>query len=173
MAARMICVLMLLQARHCTWLLEQPESSVMEYIPQFSYLKMRVQRTKTVMGAFGHDSRKGTTLLSCHDWHKALEREVPPGFTPKKMMTKRFIDKSGVDRCTGIAGELKQSQAYTVEYGRAVFGAHQQWLQRDEVEFLSEDVEGATYAEAKIPHGRFEDVEANFGISPTKLFWDA
>ena len=96
MVARMICVLMLLQARKCTWLLEQPESSVMEYIPQFSCLRMRVQRVRTVMGAFGHDSRKGTILLSCHDWHKALEREVPPGFTPKKMMTKRFIDKNGL-----------------------------------------------------------------------------
>ena len=80
MAARMICILMLLQARQCTWLLEQPESSVMEYIPQFSYLKMRVQNTKTVMGVFGHDSRKGTILLSCHGWHKALEKELPPGY---------------------------------------------------------------------------------------------
>ena len=171
MAARMICVLMLLQARHCTWLLEQPESSVMEFLPEWSYLLMRVQRVRTVMGAFGHASRKGTTLLSCHDWHKALERDIPPGFVAKKAMTKKFIDKNGIDRCTGIAGDLKESQAYTIEYARAVYEAHRQWLQRDDVEFLSEDIEGATYVEAQIPHGGFEDVEANFGISSTKPFW--
>ena len=155
MAARMICVLMLLQARQCTWLLEQPESSVMEYIPEFSYLRMAVQKAKTFMGAFNHDSRKSTTLLSCHDWHKALEKELPLGFVHKK-------------------ATWRESQAYTKEYARAVFEAHREWLKRDDVQFLlSEDFEGAPYVEAKIPHGRFEDIEANFDISSTKLFWDA
>ncbi len=88
-------------------------------------------------------------------------------------MTHKFIDSQGKSRCTGIAGDLKESQAYTKEYARAVFEAHREWLKRDDVEFLSEDIEGATYVEAQIPHGRFEDVEANFGISSTKLFWDA
>ena len=169
MAARMICVLMLLQARHCTWLLEQPESSVMEYIPQFSYLKMRVQKTKTVMGAFGHDWRRGTTLLSCHDWHKALEKH-----TLKKGANHAYTkEKSRWSDRKDRARFFRANQAYTKEYARAVFEAHQEWLKRDDVEFLSEDFEGATYAEAKIPHGRFEDVEDNFGISSTKLFWDA
>jgi hypothetical protein len=59
MAARMICVLMLLQARGCTWLLEQPESSVMEFIPEFSYLRTCLVKVQTVMGAFNHDLRKG------------------------------------------------------------------------------------------------------------------
>ena len=72
-----------------------------------------------------------------------------------------------------IAATRKKSQAYTEEYAQAVFEAHREWLKRDDVEFLSEDFEGATYAEAKIPHGRFEDVVAKFGISSTKLFWDA
>ena len=172
MAARMICVLMLLQARQCTWLLEQPESSVMEYIPQFSYLKMRVQKTKTVMGAFGHDSRKGTMLLSCHDWHKALEKELPPGYVLKKAP----LDSQGKSRWLGAKDKdnyIRENHAYTQEYARAVFEAHREWLKRDDVEFLSEDCQGATYAEAKIPHGRFEDIDANFGISSTKLFWDA
>ena len=172
MAARMICVLMLLQARHCTWLLEQPESSVMEYIPQFSYLKMPVQKTKTVMGAFGHDSRKGTMLLSCHDWHKALKKELPPDYVPMRAI----LGLQGKSRWRHREGRYRynrENQAYTQEYARAVFEAHREWLKRDDVEFLSEDFEGATYSEAKIPHGRFEDVEANFGISSTKFFWDA
>ena len=67
----------------------------------------------------------------------------------------------------------RENQAYTKEYARAVFEAHREWLKHDDVEFRSEDLEGATYAEAKVPHGRFEDIEAYFGISSTKLFWDA
>ena len=172
MAARMICVLMLLQARQCTWLLEQPESSVMEYIPEFSYLKMCITKVKTVMGAFNHDSRKGTTLLSCHGWHKVLEKELPPNFSPKKAMTTRFIDGNGIPRCTGIASDLKESQAYTPEYAQAVYDA---WLQHKHVEFRAEDYGDAhaPYVEAAIPHGRFDEVENAFGISTTKLFWEA
>ena len=73
----------------------------MEHIPQFSYLKMRVHRANTVMGAFGHDSRKGTTLLSCHDLHKALEKELPPGYVPMKAVfdlqgKSRWRDKEGM-----------------------------------------------------------------------------
>ena len=67
----------------------------------------------------------------------------------------------------------KAKHTYTQEYARAVFAARREWLKRDDVEFLSQDCEGATYVEAKIPHGRFEDVENRFGISSTKLFWDA
>ena len=172
MAARMICVLMLLQARQCTWLLEQPSRSVMEYIPEFSYLRMRVQRATTVMGAFNHDSRKGTMLLSCHDWHKALEKELPPVYVPKKAI----FDLQGKLRWHDRESRYRnnrENQAYTQEYARAVFEAHREWLKRDDVEFLSEDWEGATYVEAKIPHCQFEDVEADFGISSTKVFWDA
>ena len=156
MAARMICTRMLLQARQCTWLLEQPESSVMEYIPEFSYLRMRVQKTKTVMGAFGHHERKGTTLLSCHDWHKALGKGLPPGYVPKKAI----LDLQGKSRWRHREGRYRynrENQAYTQEYARAVFEAHREWLKRDDVEFLSEDCEGATYVEAKIPHCQFED----------------
>ena len=174
MAARMICVLMLLQARGCTWLLEQPESSVMEYIPEFSCLRACLKKVRTVMGAFNHDSRKGTTLLSCHDWHTALEKDLPFDFVPKKAMTKKFIDANGIARCTGIPDELKESQAYTIEYARAVFEAHRQWLQRDDVvDFSAEDCSISDYKEFIIPHTRFEDVEGAFGISATKVFWDA
>ena len=88
-------------------------------------------------------------------------------------MTHNFIDSQGKWRWRKKSLHLKQSQAYTKEYAQAVFEAHREWLKRDDVEFLSEDFEGATYAEAKIPHGRFEDVVAKFGISSTKLFWDA
>ena len=53
-----------------------------------------------------------------------------------------------------------------------MFEAHRQWLQRDIVDFSAKDFKGATYAEALIPHCRFEDVEV-IGISATKLFWEA
>ena len=132
----------------------------------------RVQKTKTVMGAFNHDSRKSTTLLSCHDWHKALGKGLPPGYVPKKAI----LDLQGKSRWRGGKSKenyYRENQTYTQEYARAVFEAHQEWLKRDDVEFLSEDYEGTTYIEAKIPHSRFEDIEANFGISSTKLFWDA
>ena len=79
----------------------------------------------------------------------------------------RWSSRRGRDRY------YRENQSYTQEYARAVFEAHREWLKRDDVEFLSENFEGATYAEAKIPHGRFEDIDANFGISSTKLFWDA
>ena len=120
---------------------------------------MRVQRAKTVMGAFSHESRKPTTLLPCHDWHTVLERHLPFSFAQKKFLRHRRY--------------CQESQAYTQEYARAVFEAHREWLKRHDVEFLSEDCEGATYVEAKIPHSRFEDVEDSFGVSSTKLFWDA
>ena len=160
MAARMICVLMLVQARGCTWLLEQPDSSVMEYITEFSYLKTCLVKVKTVMGAFNHDSRKGTTLLSCHGWHQALARA----------MTHKFIDANGRQRCTGIADELKESQAYTIEYARAVYDAHRAWRAQGIKTEISADESGAEYVQALIPHCRFEDFEA-IGISTTKPFW--
>ena len=77
-------------------MLEQPDSSVMEFIPEFSYLRTCLVKVKTVMGAFKHDLRKCTTLLSCYDWHKALERDLPCDFVPKKAMTHKFIDKNGI-----------------------------------------------------------------------------
>ena len=88
-----------------------------------------------------------------------------------------LVELQGKSRWLRVNGArdryFRDSQAYTQKFARAVHEANREWLKRDDVEFLSEDCEGATYVEAMIPHGRLEDVEAGFGMSSTKLFWDA
>ena len=52
-------------ARHCCWVLEQPNTSVMKYHPRFALLKMltTVHEVHVWMGMFGGKSPKGTHLF--------------------------------------------------------------------------------------------------------------
>ena len=162
---------MLIQARGCTWLPEQPETSVMEFNPEFTYL--RTVLVRVVMGAFNHNLRKGTTLQSCHDWHKALKVDLPSGFIPQRSMVDKYIDLDGIQRCTGIPDELNNSQACTIEYARAVYDAHRTWLAQDvKSDTLSaEEFDcSAEYVQALILQCHFEGFE-DIGIYVTKPFW--
>ena len=68
MVGRLLIILMVCQSLRVWWLLEQPSSSVMEYLPLFQqFLRMKgvdVRRLYTRMGWFGGPTQKGTFLYS-------------------------------------------------------------------------------------------------------------
>jgi hypothetical protein len=139
MANRMVsrcCLLIIIGvALDIQWALEQPDSSLMvEYKSfvfirkQFAQLGVDFLMTHCEMGAYSARSIKGTHLYSSSSWVHSLDRLASPSVRKalkgKMDVAKVHTDASGKRGVTG-GKDLKKTQAYTRQFGRAVAGA---WL---------------------------------------------
>lgn len=70
MVGRVLILLMICAAKGCWWVLEQPQSSIMERHPLFQrFLRLQhvsVRKLHTCMGWFGAGSKKPTYLYSSY-----------------------------------------------------------------------------------------------------------
>ena len=152
MIERSVLLLLLCKARGCHLILEQPASSVMEFMPCVHHLKRCVGTNWACifayMGMFGHDCWKPTHLYSSSPSVQALKRKLDKnskyaaGWSSSKCVRVR-CDTRGMIHVDGAEG-LKQSQVYPKQYGDEVFKLWKDTLKHEtvddsEVEDVDED----------------------------------
>ena len=139
MVAFMSLIMLWSTALSCSFILEQPATSIMYLHPRMQQVAAWFgdswSEVRTYMGAFGAPTPKPTILYSGHRYVKSLARtltkEQKKGLDPDVEMSTR-------DEMTGaVTGgkDLKKSQAYPVEYGQAVQAA----FSRHDVEVIDSD----------------------------------
>ena len=128
MVARMSALLLLLEARGCVWLLEQPATSIMPRHPYLAWVIRNTSRIFTVttsMGAFGAPTRKPTILRGNRWWIERLRRTAPR--LPQSTTTTRNTNPvTGRLEVTGTK-DLKATQVYPPGYGEALVNEWEQW----------------------------------------------
>lgn len=128
--ARMILLSCLGLSRGVSWGLEQPASSLMASSSWVQFLQKlpadlvggAFTEIHTEMGAFHAETRKPSRLYSIGRWTASLSRSTSRRFMKKVSPTTITYTKSGKKQVTGSA-QLKGTQAYTDQFGEAVFSA--------------------------------------------------
>lgn len=124
MVARCCLLVFLAAARGIWWVLEQPRGSLLQYHPAFQLLSsmLKVYRKHIKMGNFGSLTEKGTWLYSGHRDIDGIDDFQPrnlPSTGDKVNLVDVYYDKKGIRRVKGN-GQLKRSQAYPKQFGRAL-----------------------------------------------------
>ncbi|CAE7379659.1 RHM1, partial [Symbiodinium pilosum] len=137
-AARVCLLILLLTARKCYWLVEQPSSSMFEEIPYFQHVMMiirkfmKVHRTFFWMGCWGHFSSKGSlaygTLGFIPKLAKRLtkKRKIRYGLSSEGVV-KKGIDKRGRKVVSG-GNLLRLTQEYPRKFCARVVKLHLMYL---------------------------------------------
>lgn len=131
MTARMAMCLWLLTCKQCTWVLEQPRSSLMELHPYLQELKdvFGWNAIHTFMGAFGAETQKPTKLKANCRWLNTLKRSISAEdrarMGPSDTAIRLAPHPCGKKRCSG-SSTLKQTQEYPQGYADAVLAAYVQ-----------------------------------------------
>jgi hypothetical protein len=129
MVSRLMLILLIMKAKGCFVITEQPKESLMESHPRFVWFNKRVPmfRKYVAMKWYGAPSLKGTWLYS---WHKDVLNTIDaadylrPNTEQSVKLVTESIDASGRRRVHG-GKTLKSSQAYPPAYGAAVAAIHQ------------------------------------------------
>ncbi|CAK9085109.1 unnamed protein product [Durusdinium trenchii] len=124
MVARCALLLFLAAARGIWFVLEQPRGSLLEYHPAMQrVLKLvRVWRKHVRMGDFAAPTEKGTWLYSSRPEIEELHKFKPkclPAPQEEVQLVDHYVDSRGQKRVKGNRA-LKKSQAYTIQFGRAL-----------------------------------------------------
>ena len=104
----------------CAPVLEQPVQSMMPKTNIFAAVLTFTNaiRTQTWHGAFGGESCKPLQLWHVDPQYAGLRRGKPK--ETKTTLARQTVTKSGRKGYSGKRQEMKESQAYTLEFGRAV-----------------------------------------------------
>ena len=130
MVSRMVLLIRFLAGKFCQFGLEQPATSLMDKTPRIKALS-RVPKhllngpftkCQTYMAAFGTPIHKPTSLWASGPWINDLIRALPAHFQQRVHVTSKKV-KNGKVAVTGNKVELKESQGYTDQFGRAVMKA--------------------------------------------------
>ena len=124
MVASVALLMLLSTALQCSFILEQPATSIMYLHPRMKQVAEwhgeNWTEIRTHMGAFGAPTPKPTALYSSHKYVKMLQRTLTPEQTA---LLDPDVEMSVRDEMTGkVTGgkDLKSSQAYPVDDGLAV-----------------------------------------------------
>ena len=109
---RVALLILIAMAKGCTWVVEQPASSVMGHFPRFKRIVAKCGfRIFTWMGAFGSHTPKATLLWSNNkELLLLMKRTIKRGSFSSHVsakVAKKYADSRGRDRVTG--GELLKS----------------------------------------------------------------
>jgi len=135
MVARSMIFFWIFKALCCWAMVEQPQGSVMQHYKRFQRaLAMRLFRLHIWMGEFGARTVKGTWLYSTH---KKLVKEIQNHRTRRNPACNANLVKKtnrhGERQVTANQKELKKSQTYPIDFGRAVakvYRNHRRTLQQ-------------------------------------------
>ncbi|CAK8998358.1 unnamed protein product [Durusdinium trenchii] len=123
MVGRCALLLLLAAARGVWWVLEQPKGSLLEYHPAMQRVlrRIRVWRKYVRMADYAAASDKGTWLHSSRPEIEDLDQFKPRRVVKRKAvaLVDHYVDSKGKHRVKGNS-QLKVSQAYTQEFGRAM-----------------------------------------------------
>ncbi|CAK9041660.1 unnamed protein product [Durusdinium trenchii] len=119
LSSRLILMLYICCWKGLRWIVEQPEGTAFPLLPRWQeFLKVaQVYSTSFWMGKFGGATAKRHRLWS-NDYNLLQEIHHEAGSMTRAEMAslpggplvKRYVDKSGLVRCTGLKEKLKQSQ---------------------------------------------------------------
>ena len=169
--ARMVAILMLIEALNAVWIVEQPMTSLMHEVPYFRYLPKfsKMVKVHTWMGAYGGRTRKATYLLSGSQFTKRLKRKLPATFRARDNDRTSIQHTSGSDSRKAVSGGpgLKETQAYPVAYGSAVLDAWES-NQEEATENDAESISDSDYQEVDFEHAKFHEACDWFGVSDTE-----
>ena len=137
MVSRMVLLIRFLAGKFCQFGLEQPATSLMDKTPRMKAMSRCPQyllngqftKCQTYMAAYGTPIHKPTSLWSSGTWIRDLVRAHPQGFQQRVSVTSKKV-KNGKTCATGNEVELKESQGYTDQFGRAVMRAFLDGKQR-------------------------------------------
>ena len=160
MVSRMVMVIMLILVRGGQWLLEQPGSSRMAWVPRLQWLLSRFDNhvARTWMGAFGGPTWKPTILRSSSAWvhlmHRALTDDDKKRCQDQTTCKKHWDPIRQKWHVSGKLKELKESQVYPLEYGMAMFDFWKRHTDlaehiKDDDDASSSDSDG--YVENEVP----------------------
>ena len=131
MVSRLVILLYGLQALGCTWVVEQPMSSLMSMHRRWQemYLnRLKVWSTHIYMSDYGGESAKPSLLYSpvpwLHDIQMFRERTTRGRMQSALETTVRHERADGKRTFSG-GKDLKATQAYPIGFGRALFKTHQ------------------------------------------------
>jgi len=120
MVSRVVAILLIITYRCSTWIVEQPQSSLMFRHPRWQYLirlahenGWKIHRVVTYLGSFGAATRKPILLYSNnHGLLAKVWRPMPLSHRGKRRgLVKRTVDKrTGKVAVTGIKKLLRESQ---------------------------------------------------------------
>ena len=130
MVSRMVLLIRFLAGKFCQFALEQPATSLMDKTPRMKALSRCPKhllngpwtKCQTYMAAYGTPIHKPTSLWSSGTWILDLIRSLPQNFQQRVKVTSKKV-KNGKIAVTGNKVELKESQGYTDQFGRAVMKA--------------------------------------------------
>ena len=138
MVALMAMYLLWLIAKDCSWILEQPSSSLMTLHPRLVEVRNVVGRAwvevSTCMGAFGAATVKSSKLWSSSSWAKDLARSLSKTQRQQLGVGKEVTKIDEITGGVSAGRDLKGTQEYPNAYGYAVVNA----FERDQQEILIE-----------------------------------
>jgi len=126
MASRLALLAILASCLGCTFVIEQPAGSMLQWHPRMQLLCTRcvIRRKSIQMWDFGAASVKPTWLYSNGLWFRDIDRfRVPRAGEPPRALVCRFRDVKGAVRFRGT-GLLKPSQSYPEPFGTALERAY-------------------------------------------------
>jgi hypothetical protein len=139
MVSRVVLLLELLTIMGVVWILEQPVSSLLSMHPRFQAFLLKwggAYRHNVKMCWYGGAFTKPTWLYSFCDWWGEIRDHSPfcnPNHTAEQQLTETvYVD--GKRRVTGKPNDMKSSQAYPVNFGRAlayVYSRHEAQAKRE------------------------------------------
>eukprot|EP00969_Alexandrium_andersonii_P216122 9546305-Alexandrium_andersonii.AAC.1 len=131
MVWRMTLLILAGLSKHCRFMIEQPVSSVMEFHPSLVFLKKQLDRLcpgtwsmpSTWLGMYGGDCPKPIKIMTNNKGACSLTRKLIrnrfKGAHSKHQLYRKRVDRKGKRVVDGQRG-LKGTQAYPIEFGRAV-----------------------------------------------------
>ena len=119
MVSRMVLLFLIIYAIGCSWILEQPASSLMKFHDRMIWYRDKVKTygAQTWMGAFGAETPKSTDLLSSERSVLRLGRSL----SRKRKFEDMGVTTIGADGSVTGGSGLKLTQEYTFAYAMEVF----------------------------------------------------
>ena len=114
MVAKLVVLLLIVQAFDCFWVLEQPSGSLLQLHPRMQYIISRydIKRSFWCMADFGAATLKPTWLYSNASLRALAEYRVARRECRGKLVRNAKDIKTGRIKVTGVKSKLKESQAY-------------------------------------------------------------
>ncbi len=133
MVTRCALLIWLVRFRGCSWVIEQPRSSVLIAHDRLQeiVMKTRVWWTRACMGAFRGTTLKPLQFWSGDQWISELSKhKVSFKHKFKRSVTyKTYMNKRGAIKHDGKQAALKKTQSYTRRFGRVIANIFEQnWV---------------------------------------------
>ena len=126
MVSRAVLMIRLGLSKYCDFAIEHPDRSLLGSHPRMRALKKahpdKCMQVRTYMGNFNGPTHKGTLLWGA-SWLRALGTSKPKMVARKQLVKVSICKRTGKKQMTG-SKDLKSSQEYTPDFGRAVASAY-------------------------------------------------